>query len=132
MASVSYADLLREAQPEVIRDDRSHRRALRTIEALMAKPRLTAAEGKLLDLLAKLADDYENTVYPTPNVSPAEMLVHLMEARGVSQAELARGAAIPRSTISEALKGNRTISVDNAFRLGEFFSVEPSLFLAPR
>ena len=39
---------------------------------------------------------------------------------------------IPRSTISEVLKGKRAISVENAFRLGEYFHVEPSLFLARR
>ncbi|HEX6964041.1 MAG TPA: helix-turn-helix transcriptional regulator [Lacipirellula sp.] len=95
----------------------------------MKKPRLTAAEGKLLDLLARLVDDYEETVYPTPYVAPARMIEHLMNARGASQAELARGAGISRSTVSEMLKGKRAVSVDNAFRLGAFFHVDPTLFL---
>jgi len=130
MASTSYAQLLSKTQPEIIRDDRSHKRALETIESLMAKPRLTAAESKLLDLLSRLVDDYEESIHPTPEVSPADMLKHLMEARGASQAEVARGARVLRSTISEVLKGKRAVSVENAFRLGAFFHVEPSLFLA--
>jgi HTH-type transcriptional regulator / antitoxin HigA len=130
MPSASYAELLRKTQPEIIRDDRSHKRALKMIAALMNRPRLTAAEGKLLDLLSRLVDDYEETIYPTPEVSPADMLEHLMDARGASQAEVARGAGVPRSTVSEVLKGKRAVSVENAFRLGEFFHVDATLFLA--
>jgi HTH-type transcriptional regulator / antitoxin HigA len=129
MPSTSYAELLRKTQPEIIRDDRSHKRALKLIAALMNRPKLTAAEGKLLDLLSRLVDDYEETIYPTPEVSPSDMLEHLMDARGASQAEVARGAGVPRSTVSEVLKGKRAVSVENAFRLGEFFHVDPTLFL---
>jgi HTH-type transcriptional regulator / antitoxin HigA len=132
MATVSYPELLRKAQPEIISDDRSHRRALRAVDLLMRKPRLTKAEGKLLDLLAKLVNDYEESVYPTPEVSPSRMLNHLIDAKGTTQAELARQTGVPRSTISEALKGKRSISVGNAFRLAEYFHVEPSLFLVRR
>ena len=132
MTTVSYPELLRKAQPQIINDKRSHQRALRTVESLMKKPRLTKAEGKLLDLLAKLVDDYEETIYPTPDVSPADMLQHLLEAKGSTQAELARQTGVSRSTISEVLKGKRSISVENAFRLAEYFHVEPSLFLARR
>ncbi len=96
----------------------------------MKKHRLTAAERKLLELLAKLVDEYEETIYPTPDVSPADMLAHLIEAKETSQAELARQTGVSRSTISEVLKGKRSISVENAFRLAEYFHVEPSLFLA--
>ena len=132
MATASYPELLRQAQPQIINDDRSHQRALRIVELLMKKPRLTKAEGKLLDLLAKLVDDYEETIYPTPEVSPSRILKHLIEAKCTTQAELARETGVPRSTISEALKGKRSISVENAFRLAEYFHVEPSLFLERR
>jgi HTH-type transcriptional regulator/antitoxin HigA len=130
MATVSYADLLQKVQPEVIRDARTHGRALRTIDALMRKGRLSAAESKLLDLLAKLVDDYEETLYPTPSGSPDAMLKHFIDARGLTQSELARAVGIPRSTISEALKGKRLLSVENAFRIGKFFGVDPTLFLS--
>jgi HTH-type transcriptional regulator/antitoxin HigA len=132
MATVSYPELLRQAQPQIINDERSHERALRTVEKLMKKRRLTAPERKLLELLAKLVDDYEETIYPTPDVSPAEMLAHLIKAKETSQAELARQTGVSRSTISEVLKDKRSVSVENAFRLAEYFHVEPSLFLARR
>lgn len=130
MGTASYSELLAKAQPQIIDDERLHQRALRTVERLMKKRRLTAPELKLLELLANLIDDYEETIYPTPEVSPADMLAHFIDAKGTTQAELARQTGVSRSTISEVLKGKRSISVDNAFRVAEYFHVEPSLFLA--
>jgi HTH-type transcriptional regulator/antitoxin HigA len=129
MNITSYSELLRQAQPEIIHDNKTHQRALTIVESLMNKTRLTEAEGKLLDLLAKLVNDYEETIYPTPNVSPLRMLQHLMEARGATQADIVRETGIPRSTISEVLKGKRNISVENVRRLAKYFHVEASLFL---
>lgn len=129
MATASYPELLSQAQPQIIRDERAHQRALRTVEALMAKPTLTKAERKLLDLVAKLIDDYEESVDPTPNVAPADMLAHLIEEKGTTRAEVARQTGISRSTISEALSGKRSISVENAFRLAEYFHTDATLFL---
>lgn len=130
MSATSYPELLSQAQPEIIRDKKTHQRALRSVEALMQKPRITKAEEKLLDLQAKLIDDYEETLYPTPNVSPSDMLEHLINAKETSQAELARQTGVSRSTISEVLRGKRAISVENAFLLADYFQVDAALFLA--
>ncbi|HVT30829.1 MAG TPA: helix-turn-helix transcriptional regulator [Lacipirellulaceae bacterium] len=132
MASATYPELLRKAQPEIIRDKRSHQRALRTVDTLMKKPRLTKAEEKLLDLLAKLINDYEETIYPTPEVPPERMLKHLINAKQTTQAELSRQTGVPRSTISEVLKRKRSISVENAYRLAEYFHVDATLFMERR
>jgi HTH-type transcriptional regulator/antitoxin HigA len=130
MASVTYASLLQEAQPRVIHDEKSHQRALKWIDRLMRLPRLSPAQETLLELLSKLVNDYEEELYPTPDVPPRRILKHLLDESGKSQAEFARAVGISRSTINEVLKGRRMISVENAFRLAEFFHVEPSLFLA--
>jgi HTH-type transcriptional regulator/antitoxin HigA len=132
MATASYPELLRQAQPQIISDNRAHRRALRIVEMLMKKSRLTKAEGKLLDLLARLIDDYEETIYPTPEVPPARILKHLMDAKGTTQAKLAEETGVSRSTISEIIKGKRSISVENAFRFAEYFHMDAMLFLTRR
>jgi HTH-type transcriptional regulator / antitoxin HigA len=132
MASTTYAILLQEAQPRVIHDDKTHQHALKWIDRLMKLPRLSSAQQTLLELLSKLANDYEEELYPTPDVPPRDILQHLLESSGKSQAEFARTIGIPRSMISEVLKGKRSISVENAFRLADHFHVEPSLFIARR
>ena len=50
----------------------------------------------------------------------------------MSQAEFARTIGLPRSTVSEVLTGKRGLSVENAFRLADFFHVQPTLFLERR
>jgi HTH-type transcriptional regulator/antitoxin HigA len=132
MSSATYANLLKEAQPQVIHDEKTHERALKWIDRLMRLRRLSPAEETLLELLSKLVSDYEEQLHPTPDVPPQRILQHLLNESGKSQAELARELGIPPSTISEVLKGKRSISVENAFRLAEYFHLEPSLFLSRR
>ena len=129
MSTVSYPELLRQAQPEIINDNKTHSRALATVDALMKKARLSKAEEKLLDLLSKLVNDYEETIYPTPSVTPGVMLEHLLHAKETSQAELSRQTGVSRSTISEVLRGKRNLSVESAFRIAKYFHVDPAVFL---
>jgi HTH-type transcriptional regulator/antitoxin HigA len=132
MASATYAALLKEVQPQVIHDEKAHERALQWIDRLMKLPRKSSAQQRLLELLSKLVNDYEEALFPTPNAPPREILQYLLDNTGKSQAEFARTVGIPRSTISQILNGKRSISVENAFRLAEYFHVDPSLFLARR
>jgi HTH-type transcriptional regulator/antitoxin HigA len=59
--------------------------------------------------------------------SDAEMLRHLMEAKGVRQAQLSRDTAIPKSTISEILAGKKSFSRQLIRKLADYFNVESSV-----
>lgn len=102
---------------------------MRLIDRLMKKSKLSRAEGELLELLATLAEQYESIECPTPRVSQAELLAHLIDARGVTQAQLARETGIPRSVITNVLKGRRKISQANIARLAEYFHVSAAEFI---
>ncbi|HEV3415900.1 MAG TPA: helix-turn-helix domain-containing protein [Pirellulales bacterium] len=132
MATIStistYDALLLDAKPRPIRSDREYHRVLRYIEAHM-EPHPSRAKGDLLELLSGLVVQYESQIYPAPNVSPREMLAHLIDARQLSRAEVARVTGIPRATISNILNGTRGISKTNAMRLAEFFHVAKTAFL---
>lgn len=130
MPTTNYKTLLQEVQPQVIRDAATHRRALRWIDKLMKQSKRTAAETRLLELLSKLASDYEEKLFPTPEIEPRRLLRHLMQARSIAQADVARATGIPRSTINDILADRRAVSVENAFRLGKMFAVEATCFLA--
>lgn len=127
--ATTYASLLQEAQPKIIRDEKAHQDALNWIDRLMKIKRMNGAERTLLELLSKLVNDYEEALYPTPSAPPSDMLQHLLSNSGMSQAEFARAVGIPRSTISEVLGGKRSISVENAFLLADYFHVDATIFL---
>ncbi len=128
MSMTAYQSLLLDFTPRPIRTAKEYRRALSFIERHM-RPNPPKAEGELLELLSTLVADYEATTYPEPDVSPGDMLAHLIEARGVSGAEVSKATGIPRATISSAISDKRGISKQNAVRLAAFFHVSPAVFL---
>ncbi len=127
-ANPTYEALLLDAKPRPIRNEREYRRVLRYVEKHM-EPRPSRAKGDLLELLSTLIAQYESQAYPAPSVSPREMLAHLIEARQLTRAEVARATSIPRSTITNILNGTRGISKANALRLADFFHVARTAFL---
>ncbi|CAN5854425.1 HigA family addiction module antitoxin [soil metagenome] len=52
---------------------------------------------------------------------PGEDLADELAEIGVGQAELARALHVPRSRISEIIRGNRPITADTALRLSRYF-----------
>ncbi len=62
---------------------------------------------------------YEEVHYPMGNVSGVDMLVHLMEAREVTQDwRVFRESPLPLSTVSEILAGKRKSNVKHITLLG--------------
>ena len=56
-------------------------------------------------------------------------MAHLIDARGVSQAQLAREAGLPRSVVTNVLKGRRGVSQANIIRLARYFHVSSAAFM---
>src|SRR5437868_935384 len=113
-AMTGYENLLLDVRPRPIRSRAAYQEALRQVERLMSKPRLARAESEMVELLSLLIEQYEAIEYPTPESSPAEVLAHLLEVRGITKAQLARDTGIPRSVITNVLSGRRAISKTNA------------------
>ena len=124
----SYQSLLLDYEPRPIRDDGAYRKALRHIEKLM-RPRQSRAESELVEVLATLIEQYESREHATPKSRPREMLAHLIEAREVTQAEVARLTDIPRSTLSAVSAGRRKLSTSNIAAVSRFFHFSPSAFM---
>lgn len=99
------------------------------VDRLMRKPKLTRAEDDLLELLASLVAQYEQSRFPAPDVTPGEMLAHLLEARGATVADVAAETAIPKRKLAKFLDGSQAIDATNRARLAKFFHVPPDLFL---
>ena len=124
-----YADLLATTLPQLIESEAEYGRMLAIVEPMMSREDgLSPEEAKLFDLLVKLIQDYEEKHYPIEPAAPHQVLQHLMEARGLEQAEIVYlfGSS---EHVSEAINGARAISKAQASKLAEFFHVSPELFV---
>jgi len=63
-----------------------------------------------------------------PQATPQDVLLHLIEVRELKQADLV-GVIGSKGVVSEVVNGKRAISKAQAKALGEFFKVNPSVFI---
>jgi len=125
-----YGKLLAEVLPRRIETEEENEHYLKIVEQMMKKgaENLSPEEDKLFDLLVTLIEDFEEEAYPMSNASPHDVLLHLMEAQDLKQADLldvfgSKGIA------SEVINGKRAISKTHAKRLAERFKVSVELFI---
>lgn len=104
--------------------------AQKVMDRLLTKGKLDAGEEMYLDALSDLVATYEDAHYAIEPASDAEMLRHLMEAKGVTQIELHRETAIPKSTISEILAGRKPFSRTIIRTLADYFHVSTGVLAA--
>src|SRR3954464_2503561 len=87
-----YLALIARFRLRPIRTEEELDSAIQMLDSLLDRDDLTADETDYLDVLGDLIEAYEREEHPIAPVSDAEMLRHLLEARGVTQAELAQHA----------------------------------------
>jgi HTH-type transcriptional regulator / antitoxin HigA len=102
--------------------------ATRVIDMLIDQEHRTKAEDDYLDVLSDLTMAYEEVHYPMGEVSDADMLKFLIETKGTTQTQVAKGAGIAESTISEVLSGKRKLNRSQIGKLARYFRVEPGVF----
>lgn len=124
-----YRKLLDETLPVVIRSEQEYQRLLRAAAHLMEKPEsaVTPEEGRLLEMLGMLIEEYEDRVHPLPKAEPHKMLNYLLGEKQLKPSDL--WAILPKSRVSEILSGKRGISKAQAIRLAEMLRVPVELFL---
>lgn len=130
-----YIDLLNQDSiiPKIIETQEEYNHFLAVAEKLIAKKQTrTAEETILFRLLVELIRDYEEETYSLQEWSkrPHHLLLqHLMEARGMKQADLVGILSPSRSLVSSIVNGKRAISKAQAKKLGELFNISASAFI---
>lgn len=124
-----YRELLQETPPVVIRTGKEYQRLLRAAAQLMEKPEaeITREEGRFLEMLSMLIEEYEDRVHPLPKAEPHKMLIHLLQEKQLKPSDL--WAILPKSRVSEILNGKRGISKTQAKQLAALLHVPVDLFL---
>ncbi len=122
-----YVRLLAAALPHVIHTEEENERCIALLESLNSRPKPTAEQKRIAELLTFLIEDFENKAYPLPPASPLEIVRHLMDANGLRQVDMIDVFGSP-SVASEVLSGKRDLAKAHIERLSRRFSVSPALF----
>jgi HTH-type transcriptional regulator/antitoxin HigA len=86
-------------------------------------------ETEYLLALAVFVEKYEDEHAPIVPASGVELLRALIESRQITRCDVAAGARLAVSTVSDLLAGKRKMSLEQIEQLARFFEVKPSFFL---
>jgi HTH-type transcriptional regulator/antitoxin HigA len=123
-----WHELAAEFPLRPIRSDAEAAHAVAMVDRLTDRGSLTPEEEDYLTVLSGLVVEYEDEHEPD-DLTPGEMLRYLIESRGITQAEAARGSGLSDATISHILVGHRPPSRRAIAALSGFFKVDPAVFL---
>jgi HTH-type transcriptional regulator / antitoxin HigA len=127
-SSARWLELAAEFPLRLIRSDAELKRAIAMIDRVTDIKSPTPDEEDYRDVLSRLIVDFEDEHEPD-DVSPAEMLRHLIDSLGVTQTEVARGSGLSDATISHILVGHRPPSRKAITALAAYFKVDGAVFL---
>ena len=124
-----YQQLLGRTLPVVIRTKVEYQRLLTAAAQLMEKPEedISEEEGRLLEMLGMLIEEYEGRMHPLPKTEPHKMLRYLLQEKGLKPSDL--WTILPKSRVSEILSGKRSISKVQAKQFAERLRVPVEIFL---
>ncbi len=112
-----------------IRSNKELDAAVQMVDSLLDRKKLSSEEEDYLEVLGDLIERYETEEHPVAPVSDAQMLRHLIEAKGVSQTQVSSATGgIADSTISEVLKEKRSLNRNHIGSLARYFNVSPNVF----
>jgi HTH-type transcriptional regulator / antitoxin HigA len=124
----TYLELIREMPLKSIINDRHLKSAQKMISSLLSRKLDSGAED-YLGALTDLVEKYESDFHDFGTATASQVLKFLMQDRDLNQSQVASGAEIPKSMISEVLNGKRSVTIDVAKKLGLFFAIAPSIFI---
>ena len=115
-------------QHKPIRTKRDYQQALKQAESLMdAKPGSSRADD--LDVLSLLIQAYEAEHFPMEPVDPVDLLLHVMEARGLERKDLEPYIG-SRARVAEILNRVRPMTLDMIRRLAAGLDMPADLLVA--
>ena len=127
----AYGELLINTLPGVIETEEENEKALAIVEGIMDKgeDKISPEEGRLLNLLVRLIEDFEDKAYPMGHIAkPLDILKSLIFEHELKQSDLLDVFG-SQGTVSEVLNGKRNISKTQAKRLAERFNLTADLFI---
>ena len=107
----SYMELVLAFPLASIRSDKHLAEAQRVIDGLLARDALDEGDVIDLDALSDLVGAYEDEHHAIEPASDADMLRHLMDAKGVSQMQLSRDTYVRAMVVHDLRAGDCTVPI---------------------
>lgn len=129
--SDSYLEHVRALPLRRLRSAADHSRAKKAYLRLSSE-RIDSGTRDYLDVLADLIVDYEkraNLAMDASELSPADLVRHRLEERGMSVSAMAREIGVPQSNLSEMLSGKRGWSKTAIREISERFDIRAERLL---
>jgi HTH-type transcriptional regulator/antitoxin HigA len=102
--------------------------ANRMADDLLDRCELSEGAKDYLELLTHTIEKYESENVEIDDASDADVLTHLMEARGINQTTVSMKTGIVASTISDVMNGRRKFTREHIGKLAAYFRVAPTVF----
>ena len=125
-----YGRLLAKYLPGVIRSDGEHDRLAGLLMKLALSEERTAEEERLVELLERLVDDYDERRMKgrLEALEPLALVEHLMEEGGLRQVDLVDCFG-SQSVVSAVMAGKRPIDSEHARQQSRRFGLPLAMFL---
>jgi antitoxin component HigA of HigAB toxin-antitoxin module len=127
----TYLDLILNVHPlRPIETSGQHEQAKRALRGLANDKRLVAVKFK--KVLAGIIEAYEREThlkFDVSDLSPADIVRHLLAERGMSVNAFAKDQGISQSALSEMLNGKRDWSKSVIVAIADYFGLNRGLFL---
>lgn len=123
----SYLELVTAFPLASIKSDKHLAESQKVMGRLLVNGKLDVGEEMYVDALSDLVGTYEDEHHSIGPASDADMLRHLMDAKGINQAELSRDTGLAKSTVSEVLSGKKSFSRQMIRKLADYFKVDVSV-----
>ena len=125
-----YGRLLAKYLPGVIRSDDEHDKVADLLMKLALAEARTTEEQRLIELLERLVDDYDERRMkgPLEGLEPLVLLKHLMEEGCLKQVDLVDCFG-SQSVVSAVIAGKRQINSEHARRLSRRFGLPLAMFI---
>lgn len=125
----TYTELLKIHMVRPIHDKVAYENALEILDSI-AGHKLNAEQEDYFEALSSLVEVYERQHVPEPKVSGLNLLRHLIDANGLTAADLSRLLGRDRSLGVRILNGERQLTVEHIKKLVEHFGVPAQLFIS--
>lgn len=112
-----------------IRNEEDYEAALEEIETLWTAE-LGTPEADRLDMLVMLVEAYEEKHYPVLPPDPIEMILHVMDARGLTRRDMEPYLG-SRGRVSEILNRRRPLSLEMIRKLQSGLNIPADVLVQP-